>query len=71
MSMVFTKLLLEKALAIRPYNCEAVSEPLLPTVAHCIPVHTEIQTLKYAFLAAQDKKMLDLLQVPIEETQDK
>ena len=36
--MVFTKLLLENALAIRPCNCEAVSELLLPKVAHCIPV---------------------------------
>ena len=37
-SMVFTKLLLENALAIRPCNCEAASEPLLPKVACCIPV---------------------------------
>ena len=37
-SMVFTKLLLENALAIRPCNCEAASEPLLPKVARCIPV---------------------------------
>ena len=37
-SMVFTKLLLETALATRPCNCEAVSEPLLPKVARCIPV---------------------------------
>ena len=36
--MVFTKLLLENAAAIRPYNCEAASEPLLPKVARCIPV---------------------------------
>ena len=36
--MVFTKLLLENALAIRPHNCEAASEPLLPKVARCIPV---------------------------------
>ena len=36
--MVFTKLLLENALAIRPSNWEAASEPLLPKVAHCIPV---------------------------------
>ena len=33
--MVFTKLLLEKTLAIRPCNCKAVSEPLLPKVARC------------------------------------
>ena len=33
-----TKLLLENALAIRPCNCEAASEPLLPKVACCIPV---------------------------------
>ena len=37
-SMVFTKLLLENALAIRTCNCEAASEPLLPKVARCIPV---------------------------------
>ena len=36
--MVFTKLLLENAFAIRPCNCEAASEPLLPKVARCIPV---------------------------------
>ena len=36
-SIVFTKLFLENALAIRPCNCEAASEPLLPKVAHCIP----------------------------------
>ena len=36
--MVFTKLLLENALAIRPCNSEAVSEPLLPKIARCIPV---------------------------------
>ena len=36
--MVLTKLLLENALAIRPCNCEAASEPLLPKVARCIPV---------------------------------
>ena len=36
--MVFTKLLLENALAIRPCNCEAASEPLFPKVARCIPV---------------------------------
>ena len=36
--MVFTKLLLENALVIRPCNCEAASKPLLPKVAHCIPV---------------------------------
>ena len=36
--MVFTKLLLENALVIRPCNCEDVSEPLLPKVAWCIPV---------------------------------
>ena len=30
--------LLENALAIRRYDCEAASEPLLPKVAHCIPV---------------------------------
>ena len=37
-SMVFTKLLLGNALGIRPCNCEAASEPLLPKVARCIPV---------------------------------
>ena len=36
--MVFTKLLLENALAIRSCNWEAASEPHLPKVAHCIPV---------------------------------
>ena len=36
--MVFTKLLLENALPIRPCNCESASEPLLPKVARCIPV---------------------------------
>ena len=36
--MVFTTLLLENALATRPYNWEAASEPLLPKVARCIPV---------------------------------
>ena len=36
--MVFTKLLLENGVAIRPCNCEAVTEPLLPKVARCIPV---------------------------------
>ena len=36
--MVFTKLLLENALAIRQCNREAVSEPLLSKVASCIPV---------------------------------
>ena len=36
--MVFTKLLLENAPAIRPCSCEAASEPLLPKVARCIPV---------------------------------
>ena len=37
-SVVFTKLLLENTLAVRPYNYEAVSEQHLPKVAHCIPV---------------------------------
>ena len=37
-SMVFTKLFLENALAIRPCTCEAASEPLLSKVARCIPV---------------------------------
>ena len=36
--MVFTKLLPENALAIRPCNYEATSELLLPKVACCIPV---------------------------------
>ena len=36
--MVFTKMLLENALAIRPCNCEAASDPLLPKVARCILV---------------------------------
>ena len=34
--MVFTKLLLENALASGPFNYEAASQPLLPKVAHCI-----------------------------------
>ena len=36
--MVFTKLLLENALAIRPCNYGAASEPLLPKVVRYIPV---------------------------------
>ena len=36
--MVFTKLFLENALAIRPCNYGAASEPLLLKVARCIPV---------------------------------
>ena len=36
--MVFTKLLQENALAIRPCNWEAASEPLLAKVARGIPV---------------------------------
>ena len=36
--MVFTKLLLENALAIRPCHWEAASEPLLPKAARCISV---------------------------------
>ena len=36
--MIFTKLLLENARAIRPCYCEPVLEPLLPKVARCIPV---------------------------------
>ena len=36
--MVFTKLLLENALGIRPCNCEAALGPLLPKVARFIPV---------------------------------
>ena len=31
--MVFLKLFLENALAVRPYNCQAVSDSLLPNVA--------------------------------------
>ena len=46
--MVFTKLLLENALAIRPCNCEAASEPLLPKVARCIPVLSSRYTGKCA-----------------------
>ena len=38
LNSLFTKLFLENALAIRPYNCEAASEPLLPKFARCIPV---------------------------------
>ena len=36
--MIFTKQLLENALAIRPCNYVASSEPLLPKVARCITV---------------------------------
>ena len=36
--MICIKLLLENPLSIRPCNCEAASEPLLPKVARCIPV---------------------------------
>ena len=36
--MVFTRLLLDNVLAIRPCNYGAISEPLLPKVARCIPV---------------------------------
>ena len=36
--MVFTKLLLENALAIRPCNCGAASKFFLPKVDYCIPV---------------------------------
>ena len=35
--MVFTKLLLENTLAVRPYNYEAASEPHLLKVVRCIP----------------------------------
>ena len=38
--MVFTKLLLENNLAVRPYNYEASSELHLPKVPLCIPVHS-------------------------------
>ena len=37
-SMVFTKMLLKNALAIRPCNYGAASQQLLPKVARCIPV---------------------------------
>ena len=33
--MVFTKMLLQNTLAIRPYNYKAASEPLLPKVSRC------------------------------------
>ena len=46
--MVFTKLLLENALAIRPCNWEAASEPLLPKVALCMPVLPSSYIGKYA-----------------------
>ena len=36
--MVFTKVLLENVLAVRPCKWEAASEPLLPKVARCILV---------------------------------
>ena len=37
-SMVFTKLLLENTLPVRPFNYEAASEPYFPILAGCIPV---------------------------------
>ena len=46
--MVFTKLLLENALAIRTCNYEAALEPLLPKVARCIPVLSSRYIGKYA-----------------------
>ena len=46
--MVFTKLLLQSTPAIRPYNYEAASEPLLPKVARCIPVLSLRYIGKYA-----------------------
>ena len=46
--MVFSKLLLENALAIRPCSYGAASEPLLPKVARCIPVLSSCYTGKCA-----------------------
>ena len=48
--MVFTKMLLENALAIQPYNYRAVSEPLLPKVARCILFLSSRSVLKCAAL---------------------
>ena len=53
--MVFTKQLLENALAIRPCNYGAASEPLLPEVARCIPVLSSRYIGKYA--AARGKNV--------------
>ena len=49
--MVFTKLLLQNALAIRPCNYEVASEPLLHKVARCIPVLSSHYIGKSAALA--------------------
>ena len=46
--MVFTKLMLENALAIRPCNYKAALELLLPKVASCIPVLSSCYTGKCA-----------------------
>ena len=46
--MIFTKLLLQNTLVIRPYNYEATSETLLPKVVRCIPVLSSRYTGKCA-----------------------
>ena len=42
--MVFNKMLLDNVLALRPCNCEAAPQPLLPKVARCIPVLSSCYT---------------------------
>ena len=54
--MVFTKMLLENALAVRPYNCEAVLEPLLPKVVRCILVLSSRYIGKVYFISDQNVK---------------
>ena len=62
--MVFTKLLMENALTIRPCNCKAASEPLLPKVACCIPVlpsrHIDRKVRRPCFKALCFKYSLEL-----------
>ena len=43
-----TELLLENARCIQPCNYDAASEPLLPKVAHCIPVLSSRYIGKFA-----------------------
>ena len=77
--MVFTKLLLETDLAIRPCNREAASEPLLPKVAHCrsvLPSRYAVHVLRhsdtrYAKESApkRNDELLSLLHSPRDETE--
>ena len=55
--MVFTKLLLQNTLAIRPYNYVAASEPLVWTTSETMPSNTNMElhdtpTLKLAEIKA-------------------